>query len=91
MHFRVRQSSAGADESNAAAKCHCLVVLPPFEYSSQTHTAVKRVSLEHVEERIGEFLSRDCLDFDEVLIHRGLLSMQNFTPGWSRPIHLFER
>jgi hypothetical protein len=26
-----------------------------------------------------------------VLVHRGLLGMQNFTPGWSRPIHLFER
>jgi tetratricopeptide (TPR) repeat protein len=48
--FSVPQRSAGADDSNAAAKCHSLVVLPPFEYSSQTHTAVKRVSLEHVEE-----------------------------------------
>jgi hypothetical protein len=32
---------------------------------------VKRVRLEHVEERIGEFLSGDCLDFGEVLVHRG--------------------
>ena len=86
-----RQRSAGADESNAAAKCHSLVGLPPFEYSSQTLTAVKRVSLEHVEERNGEFLSGDCLDFAEVLVHRGLPGMENFTPGWSRPIRLFER
>jgi hypothetical protein len=91
MHFRVRERSAGADESNAAAKCHSLVVLTPFEYSSQTHTAVKRVSLEHVEERIGEFPSGECLDSGEVLVHRGLLGIENFTPGWSRPIRLFER
>jgi hypothetical protein len=76
-----RQRSAGADESNAPAKCHGLIVLPPFERSSQTITAVKRVGLEHVEERIGEFLSGDCLDFGEALVHRGLLGMENFMPA----------
>jgi hypothetical protein len=89
--FPVRQRSAVADQSYAAAKRHILIGLPPFEYSSQAHTAVMRVSLEHVAKRICEFLSGDYPDLGEVLLHRGLLGMENFTTAWSRPIRLFER